>query len=338
MPVVFSDLHLSDNNEVICFRVLELIERYAHEWDGNVIFCGDFWKIRYQVSVRLLNRVNALLDAWGKSGIALDFIPGNHDQVDINGENALEVFQKKHVRVWTQPGIQPFYDGAINYGFVPYRKRIEDQTEALVQVRDQMPKGGLIFGHFGVQGAYQNNDQIDKEGVSQKLLKKKHTLILGHYHRAQTLDRCIYVGSAFQMDFGEAGNECGCLFVERNKYEFVPINAGAPKHYVVEWDPDKEDLPPWPGTKLDRVRLDIKMIPGTVLDGALKKTLDSAGYANAQVNVVVANKKRYRRFELQRGETLVQAAQRFVSAQSKELVPSDSFRDALTAVVKQWAK
>jgi hypothetical protein len=40
MAIVFSDLHLRESSEDVCFRVLDKIEELAKQKDKHIIFCG----------------------------------------------------------------------------------------------------------------------------------------------------------------------------------------------------------------------------------------------------------------------------------------------------------
>jgi DNA repair exonuclease SbcCD nuclease subunit len=308
MTVIFSDLHLREQSEDVCFRVLEWIERAAVEDDKRVVFCGDWWHIRYQLNVRLLNRVARVMRRWRERGIRVDLLPGNHDQVDVAGANALEVFGAfDNVTVWSEPGVSVDDE----WGFVPYRKDQDEQIEGLLAVANERPK--IIFGHLGLRGATMNNGRKDPDGIGLPSLGAR--LILGHYHKHHGggiagKGAWEYVGSPYQTSYGEAGNVCGCLMGG----EFVPIDVGAPKHYILEWDPAVSDEPPEnPGEPHDHVRLDIKATQEMIVKGKFKSVLKKHGLDDAQVSVVPVPVKRDVKLTLERGEPLISAVERFAS-------------------------
>jgi DNA repair exonuclease SbcCD nuclease subunit len=348
MAVIFSDLHLRESSEDVCFKILDAIERLAVEHGRHVVFCGDFWHIRYQVSVRLLNRVKDVLGRWESNGITIDLLPGNHDQIDVAGGNALEVFEYDgdpesgtQLRVWTEPG----WDPTRKLGFVPYRKDPEAQLEALRSVAAKGPR--VIFGHFAVKGSIMNNGRRDQDGIELAMRgapAQRPLLVLGHYHKHQHGESYLYVGSPYQTSYGEAGNVCGCLLLDKGKLQFHSIDVGAPEHHIIEWDPVKQSEPPArPGKKGDHVRLDIKASQEMLVSGKFKGVLKQHGLDEAQINVIPTKVDRQHKFELGKGETLLQAAERFVDERFSTPDPAsmdkaeEEARDAMIAL-RRWAE
>lgn len=349
--IIFSDLHLKEANEHIVWEALAKVEALAlDDPDKRVVFCGDWWQLRYQVSVRLLNKVHKLLANWVELGLEVDLIPGNHDQVTVDGVNALEILAREGVEVWTEPGIGLIDDH--NWaGYVPYRKDPEDQLEALEAVwdalREQKQEFPVIFGHFGLRGATMNNGKKDRDGFQIPVRTGKALLVLGHYHGFQWLTQAeglhgissvVYVGSVFQHTFGEAGNAIGAARLRWGTdgwtMDHIPLDVG-PKHYIVSWDLSACDQPPAPAEGVrpeDKVRLDIKA-PPSLISPDLIGVIKEAGYEGAQVNVEPVAEKREHRFAMVDGESLVEAAERFVTGRDvtqSEAVP-------LIAKLHEWA-
>lgn len=332
--IVFADLHLRERSEDVCFRVLEAVERLALEDDHHVVCCGDFWHIRYQLNVRLLNRVAELMRRWDELGIRVDFVPGNHDQVDVDGRNALEVFEGPGCYIWTEPGA--YADGRC--GFVPYRKDPAQQFEDLVAVSRKVLPDGIIFGHLAIDGAVMNNGRKCQEGLRlSSSMGISPWLVLGHYHERQSGQGWSYVGSPYQTDFGEAGNVCGVLRLGSGEPEWLPLGVGAPTHHVLKWDPAKDEQPPpRPTAPNAKVRLDIEASHEMIVSGKFKAALKTAGLDDVEVQVVPVKVERQERFEMRRGETLLEAAERFAV---ERLDPNEG-GDAETAMeaLRRWAE
>lgn len=355
--IVFADLHLKESTAEICWKVLDAVERLALEDpDRRVVFCGDFWQLRYQVSVKLLNRVLEILDRWERQRLAVDLVPGNHDQVTVDGRNALEALQRGHVTVWTEPGVGiPFANGA-SAGFVPYRKDPAQQAAALQGVLEQLEKMEqrfpVVFGHFAVRGAKMNGGRKDQDGLIPQGRKDKTLLVLGHYHKFQWVNgseavhgpeaiTAVYVGSPYQQSFGEVGNftGVGCVsWDDHSGWAYAPweLQIG-PKHYVVTWDLSKRDRPPAPESLVmgvpgpeDRVRVDI-VGPSSRVTPALIDEITDAGYTDPQVTVQSVAEMREARFGVEPGESLLSAAERFVA----ERKPDNS--EAVLDKLRQWA-
>jgi DNA repair exonuclease SbcCD nuclease subunit len=336
--IIFSDLHLKESNEEIVWRVLEEIDKAALEDpDKHVVFCGDFWQLRYQVSVRLLNKVNEVLKRWVDQAITVDLVPGNHDQVTVGGVNALEVLSQESVEVWTEPGIYRSVN-AQWCGFVPYRKDPEDQEAALIAVVEALNTEGAefpaIFGHFGVEGAVMNSGKTDREGRAVNV-PGRILLVLGHYHKQQSLSlgglsSGFYIGSPFQHTFGEAGNAVGYFSLVWKQSGWsanhIPLRIG-PQHFIMRWDVAKNDSPP-PLPQdfqkgFDKLRLDV-VAPPSLINPDMVKTIKDAGLSDAQVNVQPVDEIRSHRFSMETGELLVDAAKRFVRERANAEIQEDS--------------
>lgn len=342
--LVFSDLHLRESSEEIVFRVLAEVERFALDDDSHVVFCGDFWHLRYEVNVRLLNRVADVMLRWVDQGLEVDYVPGNHDQVNIAGRNALEILEAfPDVRVWTDWGMYP--NNQPRLGFVPYRKDPTEQGLDLMRVGQSGCK--IIFGHFGMRGAVMNNGKKDSTGLMEAEGPLAHApIVLGHYHRRQVGNGWEYVGSPYQTSFGEAGNECGLMHVHPETYArtWFPIDVGAPRHFILKWDPaTAAEPPPRPGRPGDKIRLDIEASHEMIVGGKFKGVLEQAGLDDVQVQVIPTKVQRAHRFDLQGGETLLQAAERFARERMKPATEHVGFADRVRPVedvmkaLRRWA-
>ena len=239
--ILFSDLHLKPDTEEVCFKVLDGIKEAALNklGDTKIGFLGDFWHIRYNVPVSLLNKVRHTLLDWGNAGLEVIFLPGNHDQVDVAGSHALEVFADlSHVRVYTEPQ----WD---EHGlWVPYRKKTEDTQEAL---KLRKPKGApsVLFIHAGVAGAAMNNGHTASEwdGIPLKWVSKFDQVFAGHWHRHQTIKNWTYCGSPWQTRADEYEQLKGFIHTLGGSWNFHPQLWG-PQYIKVETLADLEKVLP----------------------------------------------------------------------------------------------
>lgn len=209
MPMlIFSDLHLRPESEDVCFEVLDaVLEEAKARAAGTIAFLGDWWHLRYQVPVHLLNRVGE----WIKKAVKnfeLILLPGNHDQVDEMGEHALQVFSEYGAKVYTTPIVNGW--GA----WMPYRKDpkvVHAQLHQLAASCVKLQKPLILFGHLPVFGALMNNQMADADGLSPESFSGFQKVILGHYHKRQTfLDGLVtYAGSPWQTRADEYGQEKG---------------------------------------------------------------------------------------------------------------------------------
>jgi hypothetical protein len=228
--LLFSDLHLRPESEsVVMGEVLPGIRAAcAQHAEKFVGFLGDFYHLRYTVDVRLQNAVRDELLRWAKDGIDLWVLPGNHDQVDIAGRNAMEVFDDlPNVTVftepvWTREGL-----------WVPYRAKHEDIQAALALPKPMASFPQTLFLHHGIHGAMMNNQHADEGGLPLGMFSQFQTILCGHYHKRQQVgDRLWYIGSPWQTTAGEIGQPKGYALWDRKTLSFVETQWG-PRHFKI---------------------------------------------------------------------------------------------------------
>jgi hypothetical protein len=325
--IVFADLHLEESSEDVAFRALAEIERMALATDGVVACLGDFWHLRYRLPVRLLNRVADLLASWVRANLVVHLLPGNHDQIDVEGQHALDVFRHAGCWVHSFPEISPRVMPGVRAGWVPYRKH--EQHAALHGVLQQQPH--VVFGHFGMAGAIGNSGQAIVDGLTYPA--SAPPLVLGHYHRRQGQANWQYVGSPYQRNYGEEGNVCGVLRIDhRLQMDWCALDVGAPTHHTVIWDPAVGPPPPRPGG--GHVRLKIRASHEMIIAGKFKETLKTAGLDDVEIIVEPVAQPREHRFVLNQGETLLAAARRYVG---ERLSAEPKQQERTYAALKGWA-
>lgn len=219
--LIFSDVHLREETaDVVLGEVLPGIAKAAEQYNEREIAClGDFWHLRYRVSVQLQNAVRDEFKRWTSAGLSVRILPGNHDQVDVHGRNAMEVFDTMPgVSVYTEPTWDK--DGL----WVPYRRAHEEIQKALSLPRPHGVKGPTVaFMHVGLRGAAMNNHVLDTEGVPEAVVQGFTMVLAGHYHKRQLLfaGRAAYIGSPWQTRADEAGQDKGFALWDGRELRYV---------------------------------------------------------------------------------------------------------------------
>lgn len=229
--LIATDLHIKTDSESVVFdEVLPgLLKAAVKRGESEIALLGDLYTIRYAVSVGLQNRLNSWVRQCQRRGIRLHILVGNHDQVNVQGRHALEVFNAwDHVTVYTDPTWN-------EHGFwMPYRKHHED---ILAAFRAPKPAAGcpdVCFAHLGFEGALMNNTRTDKDGVPLGALNRFQIVFSGHYHKRQTLHdgRLVYVGTPYQTRADEAGQKKGYGVWDGSTFKWVTTQWGKRYHYL----------------------------------------------------------------------------------------------------------
>lgn len=222
--IVFSDLHLDNDSAEVCLgQVLPGICEAAVNLNREVVFLGDWWHLRYRVDVRLQVAVLDELRRWAEKKVVTRLLVGNHDQVDVYGRNALEVFADL-------PNVWVYSNPVLDHDFVwlPYRRDISVYDLAV-----QYAEGRTIFLHQAVVGAFDNNQHQTQEGINYGNLKNSR-VFAGHFHKRQRLELgdtpVWFVGSPWQVTAAESGQKKGFCVVDGASVEFIDTDWGAKYH------------------------------------------------------------------------------------------------------------
>ena len=103
-----------------------------------------------------------------------------------------------------------------------YRQQIES---ALLACRR---KPTIVLGHMDLSGAVTRGGTL-LQGLDKELFERAHFGLFGHIHKPQTMGHLYYVGSPFQQNFGESGEEkrLGLVTINGDEItlEWLPIDG-----------------------------------------------------------------------------------------------------------------
>jgi len=230
---IFSDLHIGVHQNSRFWHNI------AYEWAQwiisdlkskqitDVVFCGDFFHTRDEISVDTIHFGTKLLELF--SDFKLTLITGNHDCYlkDSSEINSIAPFKKwDNVNVIDKL-VQVDSHGK-SFNFVPWGVKCED-----------IAKADVTFGHFEINFFKMNSFYICDHGIdAEDILVKSPLVISGHFHlrdeRFFNNRTVLYVGNPFQMDFNDADTVKGYYIMNLNdlKYTFFE-NATSPQHHNI---------------------------------------------------------------------------------------------------------
>ena len=235
--VVFSDLHVWAATLTQARHVLDKVGELAEERKAGIVCTGDFWNLRGTLNVRQVDEVLRAIEQWH---CPWWFVPGNHDQVSIDGQiHGLNIFRAfARGTVVDEPLLLP----ELGIAFVPWR---EEGQDALYKLSASAAGPYTIFGHAEVQNAVSNNGRLAPGKVALGTLESHRAVYLGHYHKRQRLGtrgHVWYIGSPYQQNAGERDDPHGIAVVtgDRVEPEFVNLED-LPKYWrfdmaSTEWD------------------------------------------------------------------------------------------------------
>ena len=231
---IFSDIHLGvhQNSDFwlgIANKWVDWYIQELHKQDiSDIIFCGDFFHYRDEISVKTLNFAKDLLDKFKDFNITM--ITGNHDAwyKDTSEINSLSILKgRRNLTIYDK--LETVTVGGKRLTFCPWGTSINN-----------IPDSDIVFGHFELENFKMNGFKVCDHGDDPEVLISKAPLIFtGHFHLRdektfQDKKRIVYVGNPYEMDFGDSLQTKGfyTLNIDEMSYEFTE-NTITPKHVKV---------------------------------------------------------------------------------------------------------
>lgn len=325
--IYFSDLHLKPESEAVCRSVLDAVLSIALDKQQDIALLGDVWHVRYSVPIHLLSMLRQTLHLWVGMGVKVYILPGNHDQIDVAGRHALEVFEDiPGVRVFHSPTFDP--DTGV---WLPYRKDPRVLAEWAMNWATNSRKDGVVAHlHHGIVGAWMNSGVRagPLDGLEPGQLAMFPRVYCGHWHRHQVVGQCVYVGSPWQTKADEAGQQKGVVFAKPANgyltspdYAFLPFDVGR-RHHAVTTFSEAEVRAMRPG---DAVR---------VPSGTAEATVSALRAMGVEVFVAPEHQQQVQRLQTAPGSTLRDMAQQYLL---KQTLPGDLTPEELMAVYDEIA-
>lgn len=287
--LIFSDLHLrndatKDTSTLVLGTILpEILKEARIRGEKRIACLGDVLHFRYKVSASLFNNLRDWCLDVVADGTELIFLPGNHDQYDITGRNALEPLA-------SIPGVQVHthasYDKTHNELWVPYRRSTDAILKMLEDLKFERPP--VCYTHLGFRGAFRNDGIRSEDGIPLDQFQRYRWVISGHYHRPYTIENVVYVGSPYQTRADESDQAKGFIILNGESLEFVERQWGKRYHRIELAKGESLDLSQVaPGD-------DVRVKTATGVDPqAIGRQLESAGIGRHTVTPeVVATEQR----------------------------------------------
>jgi DNA repair exonuclease SbcCD nuclease subunit len=165
----------------------------------------------------LLDRINA----------EVILLPGNHD---IYRNKTVFRHFKEIAHVLVEPTVMPI--AGEDWGFLPFCRKQEDFIASL----EKVDGADHLVCHQMFEGTRIGPEPYDfklKETFPTTSVASFKSVVSGHCHKHQFLKPNIwFVGSPYQMEFGDEGDDRGFIFYQEGSYNFAPV-AG-PRFETVE--------------------------------------------------------------------------------------------------------
>jgi hypothetical protein len=244
---VLGDLHLGVRNNSLEWSEIQydyLVNFFLKKVDEEgfdpatdiLVQVGDWNHVRESTNTRIYKLSVKIAEAFTKKfkkGVYV--ILGNHDVYykDRTDTHSLEGFDRifENFHIFDKPAQLKM--GSHNFLMLPWIENLENLKEAIAK----NSASDYVFCHTDFKGFNLNKVTKLEHGLEPNDIKGFKRIYSGHIHIRQEKGNVLYVGTPFEMDRGDRGNEKGFYVLDLSenkiKEKFVP-NTLSPKHLKFE--------------------------------------------------------------------------------------------------------
>lgn len=268
----------------------EFFPKLQNEGVNTVVFMGDFFDSRRAVNVATFAEVKKrFLDRIVEENIQLICIVGNHDLYysDTSLLNSYEFLKgNRNIKVVTEPEIIRI--GDVPMAFCPWISNDEEKQKFQKFIAENPTR--YLFGHFETRNFMVMPGIKFDAGLDLDVFKDFELVLSGHFHIRQKTGNMFYVGTPWELTWGDFGSPKGFYIADT-------VNIEATYQYFENPDPIHHEILYGPASS-EIVRKDIdsgkyvgKIVRVVTLPGVdvadmtvLLNQLDNAGLVSYSVN------------------------------------------------------
>jgi len=213
--LVFSDLHVKNDNLDECISVLNQIEECSSENDTDkIFFLGDLYEKKRYVDLNIFNRVYSELYKLSECCNRLYLMVGNHDRSLENSEHCMSSMFP-FSEIISDFSIIYDKDNKIEFHCVPYLTGGLMKSGFKVEPTHRDYRQ-ILFFHGSYSGLRINNHSLSSDFTKEEMNLHFYDLVMGgHIHKRMQFDKnALYVGSPLHKDFSDCGEDKGFYTVD----------------------------------------------------------------------------------------------------------------------------
>lgn len=241
LPLI-TDTHLKNENiDLVKSIFVQFIDLIKSRGLNKAVHMGDFFTSRSSQTLSCLLVANEILDMFEVNQITLYIISGNHDKTSLIDEKSyLSVIcnNRKYIRLFEKEHSLTL-DG-IALHFMPYFKEGIEYLGRLNNLFsypsfEYKKHKNILLTHTSINGVRNNDGTIVDGDVEQSFFERFNLVLSGHYHnRADLTDDIIYIGSAYQANFGEDENKGFAIINEDLSIEYIQSKFPLYKKIIIQ--------------------------------------------------------------------------------------------------------
>lgn len=242
---IITDTHLkAENVELVVDIFKQFIELIKSRGLKTAIHMGDFFTTRSSQSLNCLLAANEIFDLFEAEEIELMIIPGNHDKTSLVSEKSylsIVCKNRKYIRLIEQETTVVGIGGVVLH-FLPYFREGVEYLGRLMELSQDssfsMSKSKhVLLTHISINGVRNNDGSVVDGDIEIDFFNNMDLVLSGHYHnRGKVSKKIIYIGSAYQANFGEDTDKGFAILNSDLSIEYVQSKFPIYKKVTIDAD------------------------------------------------------------------------------------------------------
>lgn len=226
--LLMTDTHLMESTVDINISIFEQARDICLEKGLTRIYhLGDVFDSRKAQTQEMFVVLDSIFEMLQEAELELVIICGNHDKTNYeSGDSFLLPF--KHY-----PNVQiiDYYipikleDYKLTVHLMPFFDEKSGLYADILQNNQEITAGdtNILLTHIGVNEAKMNSGTIIEESIDKDLFEHYDKVYVGHFHDYQIIKggKVIYIGSAYQENFGEDNKKGFQILKSDGSIEFI---------------------------------------------------------------------------------------------------------------------
>lgn len=231
MKIAFlNDTHFGVRNDspffldhILSFLENKFIPYIKENKIDTVIHLGDFFDRRKYVNFSTLSSVRKrFIEVFETLGIKMYVVLGNHDTYyrNTNNINSIqELFHGNETFILVDNPMDIEFDN-LCISLIPWITK-ENHDSSVDYIRNSSCR--VMCGHFEISGFQVMSGVKHTHGLSVSDFNKFEMVLSGHFHLKQSSGNIFYLGSQYQMNFGDVNSKKGfhVLDTETMNLDFI---------------------------------------------------------------------------------------------------------------------
>lgn len=233
--LLLGDLHFGARNNAQWVKnyqkqfIDEVLLPKCEEYDiENIIQLGDMFENRKSINIETFHFMRK--EFLEKLNVPLHVLVGNHDTYyrNTNEINSLTEFfnnnsTNSYSNLYAYDDYQEIDLGSTRFALVPW---INPENEQKILDSLAFSDANVVLGHFEISGFKMlQHGMRCEDGISQDTFNDFDYTFSGHFHHPSRKGNIIYIGSPFELFWGDEGDPKGFVIfdTETGEYEWFEI-------------------------------------------------------------------------------------------------------------------